>query len=265
MKKRLVFDLPTRVFHTLFGMFFISAFIIAKVFEDESRWFAFHSLCGLMLGALVLFRIFWGVVGTRYARLRSFALSPSELVGYFFGLVSGSKKVWAGHNPASSWSALLMWFFTIALVATGTHMASGNKFEALEEIHELIANGFMVVTVLHIGGVLLHSFRHGDAIAMSMLTGNKSDVAAGEAISASKPGWAVVLLAFVALFVGYLLMNLNSQSGVLQIFGTQFELFESEGEEGMEHGGSETEESESNEHRKTDSGHDEEGHEQDVD
>lgn len=106
-----------RVFFTLFLVFFfVVAFVIANSFEDEVLWFAVHSLFGLMLGALLFIRVVWGVLGTRYARFNSFVLNPSQLVGYFTGILSGSKRIWAGHNPASSWSALLMWIFTVGLI-----------------------------------------------------------------------------------------------------------------------------------------------------
>ena len=36
MNKRLVYDLPMRVFHGIFAVLFIVAFLIAKAVDDES-------------------------------------------------------------------------------------------------------------------------------------------------------------------------------------------------------------------------------------
>jgi cytochrome b len=232
MQKTLVYDFPTRLFHLFFGTFFIIAFIIAKNFRDDSPWFAFHSLCGFMVGGLVVVRVLWGLFGTRHARFTGFSLRPSEIFVYFGGILTGSKRIWAGHNPASSWSALLMFVFALLLVATGTQMTSGSEVAALKDVHELIAHGFMVVTVLHIAGVILHSFRHRDAIALSMVTGKKEGVAASEGISGSKPGWALVLLAVMAAFGFYLYGNYDAQKGTLHLFGMQLQLLEVEEGEG---------------------------------
>lgn len=39
MKKKAVYDLPTRLFHWLFALLFLIAFIIAKTIDDESSLF----------------------------------------------------------------------------------------------------------------------------------------------------------------------------------------------------------------------------------
>ncbi len=49
MKKDLVYDLPTRLFHWLFAGLFLTGFVITKVIDNESSWFDYHSLAGLTL------------------------------------------------------------------------------------------------------------------------------------------------------------------------------------------------------------------------
>lgn len=92
------------------------------------------------------------------------------------------------------------------------------------------------MTVFHIGGVLLHSFRHRDAIALSMISGKKAGVAETEAISQSKPGLAVLFLVLVTAFGGYLWANFDLSKGTVQLFGTQLQLGEMEGGESESHG-----------------------------
>ncbi|MCB0351784.1 MAG: cytochrome b, partial [Bdellovibrionales bacterium] len=74
MKKQLVYDLPLRIFHFLFATIFISTFLITKLVDDESIIFTYHMLAGFVLGFIVLLRIIWGAVGTKYSRFTSFAL-----------------------------------------------------------------------------------------------------------------------------------------------------------------------------------------------
>ncbi len=161
MRNQLVYDLPTRIFHWLFAGLFVTAFLIAKTVDDESPTFSYHMLAGLLLGFTVLLRILWGVVGTKYSKFSSFALHPKSLVAYFSGILSGDKRRWAGHNPASSWATIAMLCFALGLGLTGYLMASGQK-ETFEDFHELLANGFLVTVLMHIAGVVLHALRRRD-------------------------------------------------------------------------------------------------------
>lgn len=231
MKKQLVYDLPTRIFHWLFAGLFIAAFLIAKTIDDDSPVFSYHMLAGLMLGFLVILRLVWGLFGSKYAKFSSFALHPGELLSYFKGIVSGDKKKWPGHNPASSWAALAMMGFALGLGITGYLMASGQK-ESFEDLHELLANGFLVVVLLHIAGVLLHALRHRDGIALSMIHGQKNQVTPEAGISSTGTGVALLLIVLLSAFSMYLAKNFNSQTRILNFFGTSLELGESEENEG---------------------------------
>lgn len=231
--RRMVYDIPTRLFHWFFAGLFITAFLIAKTIDDESPVFSYHMLAGFLLSFIVLLRIIWGFVGTRYARFNSFALNPKDLVNYFTGIISGSKLKWSGHNPASSWAGLVMMVLALSLGTTGYLMANGQK-ETFEDVHELLANGFLVVVLMHIAGVILHMLRHRDALALSMIVGTKSDVPEQEAISNSKPAVALLFVGLVTTFAVHLASNFDMQKRTLNFFGTTLQLGETEEEEKSE-------------------------------
>jgi cytochrome b len=226
MRQRLVYDLPTRLFHWLFAGLFLTGFIIAKTIDDESFWFNYHSLAGLTLGFLVLLRILWGVLGTKHARFSGFALNPLELVSYFKGIFSGEKKRWAGHNPASSWAGIVMMLLALGLATTGYLMTSGPNKETFEDVHELLANGFIVVVILHVAGIILHTIRHKEMIGLSMIDGKKADVAIDQTISSSRPAIGILLVGFVVAFGLHLYKNYDNQTRTLQFFGTTLQLSE---------------------------------------
>lgn len=227
MRNQIVYDLPTRVFHWLFAGLFVTAFLIAKTVDDESPIFSYHMLAGLILGFTVLLRILWGVVGTKYSKFASFALRPKDLVAYFSGILSGDKQKWVGHNPASSWVTIAMLCFALGLGLTGYLMASGQK-ETFEDIHELLANGFLVTVLMHIAGVVLHALRHRDGIAMTMIDGKKKDVPVAEVISNSRSGTALLFVGLVLIFATYLASNFDSLNRTLRFFGTNLQLGENE-------------------------------------
>jgi cytochrome b len=230
MRQALVYDWPTRIFHWLFAGLFLAAFLIGKNVDDESPIFSIHMLLGLSLGFLTVLRLVWGFIGSRHARFSGFELRPAQLASYIKGVISGTSERWAGHNPASSWAALSMIGLGLGLAVSGYMMATGWK-EELEDIHELLANGFILVVALHVAGVIFHTLRHKDGIGFSMLNGKKTGVRDGESIS-SAHGWAGVALTLAMLVFGsYLYKGYNSQMQTLQFFGQSLELGESEEDE----------------------------------
>lgn len=234
MRRQLVYDLPTRLFHWLFAALFLSGFIIAKSIDDDSPWFNYHSLAGLTLGFLVLLRILWGLFGTKHARFSGFALKPMELIGYFKGIFAGEKRRWAGHNPASSWAGLVMMVMALGLAGTGYLMTSGPNKETFEDAHELLANGFIVIVVLHVAGIALHTIRHQEMIGLSMIDGKKEDVAIVQAIPSSKSVIGILLLGLILAFGLHLFKNYDKQNRRLNFFGTKLQLSESEENEGAQ-------------------------------
>lgn len=233
MRNQLVYDLPLRLFHWIFAALFIAAFLIAKTVDDESAAFSYHMLAGLLLGFVISLRVVWGIVGTRHSRFSDFALHPRDLVAYFSGILSGDKRKWSGHNPASSWATLLMFALAFSLGLTGYLMASGLK-ETFEDVHELLANGFLVVVLMHITGVVLHAIRHRDGIALSMIDGAKEGPAPGEVIANPRSMIAVLFFGLVATFAIYLASNFDGQNRTLNFFGTHLQMGENKGDEGAD-------------------------------
>lgn len=225
MRKTLIYDLPTRLFHWLFAGFFLTSFVIAKTVDDESILFSYHMISGLLLGGLVAWRLVWGVIGSQHARFADFSLNPMDLKDYFLGFISGSKKKWSGHNPASSWAAIVMLILAAGLAVTGYLMSTGGK-ETFEDIHELIANAFIVVVGLHVTGIVLHTIRHKDIIGLSMLDGKKDLPDSKDAITSMRPLAAGILVLLVGASAFYLNKNFDTSKGTLNLFGKTLEIGE---------------------------------------
>jgi len=237
MRQNLVYDLPTRIFHWLFAGLFLTGFVIAKTMDDDSPWFNYHSLAGLTLGFVVLLRLIWGIFGTKHARFSGFALKPTDLVNYFKGILTGEKKRWAGHNPASSWAGIVMMLMALGLAITGYLMTSGPNKETYEDVHELLANGFIIVVVLHIAGIVLHTIRHKEMIGLSMIDGKKADVTSDQTIPSAQSGFGILLIGLVVVFGLNLYKNYDSSTKSLKFFGTTLQLSENEGNEKAEEKG----------------------------
>ncbi len=225
-----IYDLPTRVFHWCFATLFVAAYAIANIVDDESSRFAWHMLAGAMLGVAVLVRLVWGVVGTRHARLSDLALDPRQLAAYLKAVVAGGGRRWVGHNPASSWAALSMMALALALGASGVAMAAGSAPEWVEEAHELMANAFLAIALLHVAGLLVHGLRHRDALPLSMLSGRKRDLPAGTSDVPARGAIALLVLALVAGTGVQLSRLYDPNSGTLDLFGARLALSENQRE-----------------------------------
>lgn len=229
-KKIQAYDLPTRIFHWAFAGLFIIAFAIAKIMDDDSSLYSYHMLAGIFMSFLVFLRIIWGLLGSRYARFSSFRLSPTELINYFKSILSSKSKRYLGHNPASSYAAIIMFIFTIGLAVTGILMSKGINKHFFEEVHELCANGFMVMVIFHVVGVLYHQVKHQDGMIFSMLNGKKEEVEHSGPIETNHNIVSIILITLMISFAISLKNNYNPNTSVLNIFGTQLKL--GEGEEG---------------------------------
>ena len=226
-----VYDWPTRVFHWVFAASFVTAFTIANLVDDEVAAFSFHMLAGLVLGAAIVLRLVWSLVGTRHARFTDLSLSPRRLFAYLRAVLSGRGEPTAGHNPASSWAAVAMVLLGAGLVTTGLMPATGTGGGAPEDVHELLANAFLVVVLLHIAGVVLHGLQRRDGLAASMVTGRK---ALDDATHGDVRAHGLVGALFVVLLGGWLatlVVNHDAQAGTLTLFGQTLALGE-----GGEHG-----------------------------
>lgn len=231
MRHVLVYDLPTRLFHWLFAGFFITAFAISNLVDDDSARFSLHMLAGLGMVFVVLLRLAWSLVGTRHARLSDLNLNPMNLLAYFKGMATGSSARRLGHNPASSWAAVAMVCLALGLGTTGWLMATGGESDAIEEMHELMANAFFVVVLLHVAGVVAHVLRHRDGLQTTMITGRKQALASDEPAVRSMRLAGASFIMLTGLFMGYLVQQYDARSRTLDLFGTTLQLGENESED----------------------------------
>jgi len=218
-----VYDWPVRFFHWIFAALFVSAFFIAQTFDDDSLQYPYHMMLGFTLAFVVLLRIAWGLIGTKYARFNSFELKPKALIQYMKDLLKKPGKIFIGHNPASSWAAIVMMVCSLGLAATGYLMVHGQK-ENFEEVHELFANLFLISAIGHVAGVIYHTIRHKDPIGLSMINGKKNTEMA---VTGIKNNYLVIGLAFVVLAGGFglhLFKNFDTTTQTLTVFGSSHQL-----------------------------------------
>jgi len=192
MQRILVWDWPTRIGHWLMA----TAFLIAYLTGESETWRLVHVMAGGALAGLVVFRVLWGVVGTRHARFTSFVRTPAEAWRYLMALADGRAPHHAGHNPAGGYAILALLLLGLLAAASGWPVYQDIGGEWLEEAHEAVVNLMLLVVGLHLAGVAVGSLAHGENLPRTMLTGHKHGLA-GEAITGARL-WAVPILLFAA-------------------------------------------------------------------
>jgi len=169
IRRILVWDMPTRVFHWLQALSFGVAYLTA--FSERLR--NYHVALGYILLGLLVFRLLWGFIGTRYARFRSFLFNPGEIVAYLLTMVKGKPVNYLGHNPAGSVTVWLLLALGIFIGVTGVLALQDDASDVVVDMHGVATNVMLGVILLHLIGVLMSSILNRENLVRSMFTGFK--------------------------------------------------------------------------------------------
>jgi cytochrome b len=163
-----VWDPFVRLFHWSLVALFAATYLTGEELGTLHEWL------GYAIVALLVVRIVWGFVGSEHARFRDFVYSPQTVIGYARDALTLRAKRYLGHNPVGGVMVLLMMVGLLVTCGTGWLLSTGaGDHHALEEVHEVAANGMLVLIGLHVAGVLLSSLEHGENLVRSMVTGFK--------------------------------------------------------------------------------------------
>lgn len=195
IRRILVWDLPTRVFHWLQALSFAGAYLLA--FSERFR--DYHDALGFILLGLLVFRLMWGFDGTGYARFSSFLFKPREIMGYLWAMAKGKPVHYLGHNPAGSVSVWLLLALGLFICVTGVMSLQDDASDQVVDLHGLGTKIMLGVIFLHLAGVLLSSILHRENLVRAMITGYKS-AETGEGIRHAYRWLGVLMVLAVVTF-----------------------------------------------------------------
>ena len=165
----LVWDFPVRVFHWLLVISFAGAWLTSESESQQMIHYAFgYSAC-----AVVLFRIVWGLVGTRYARFTQFIKGPVETIQHIKALLTRHRQSELGHNPAGALVMIALMLFILLIGLTGYWSVKEFLGDFMSEAHEAIASVALWIVIIHIAAAVIMSFLQKENLIKSMVTGKK--------------------------------------------------------------------------------------------
>ena len=165
----LVWDFPVRIFHWLLVISFAGAWLTSE--SDAQRMI--HYAFGYSACALVLFRIVWGIVGTRYARFAQFIKGPTETIDHIKALLIGRHPSELGHNPAGALVMIALMLLVLLIGLTGYLSVKEFLGDFMSEAHEVTANLAIWLVIIHIVAAVVMSFLQRENLIKSMVTGKK--------------------------------------------------------------------------------------------
>lgn len=206
-----VWDLPTRLFHWALVLCFVAAFITVKVGGNAMLW---HQRCGYAIGALLLFRLLWGVVGGYWSRFGQLALGPQRVLGYVGGKPHAQDDV--GHSPTGAWAVLAMLLLLALQVTSGlmsddeiafagplSRFLSGAVVGQATYFHAHIGQYALLGLIgLHLAAVAFYILRLKKSVVRPMVCGDKQLPAPLPRASQDTAGTRLVALGLMALCAG---------------------------------------------------------------
>jgi cytochrome b len=209
-----VWDLPTRVIHWL--IVGLTAFCWWSGKHHELEW---HRYSGYGVLGLLIFRIYWGFLGSGTARFSHFLRSPAVVLRYGRSLLHKSRDDTFGHNPMGGWSVVALVLVLVVITATGlfsvdvdgiesgplSDMVSFGFGRSMAAIHHWGVDALLWLVALHLLAIVFYFVRFRSNLIGPMISGNKLVASSDRHVVVRTSIWRVLVGLAVASVVTYAL------------------------------------------------------------
>jgi cytochrome b len=146
-----------------------------------------HRWNGYTILVLVIFRLFWGFVGSSTSRFTAFVTWPWDALRYALSSANGTARPYLGHNPLGTWMILAL---LAALVVQGglglfalehngltagplKRLISDATAEKITKLHTQGINVIISLVIVHISANVLYGLIKKEPLIRAMVTGRK--------------------------------------------------------------------------------------------
>jgi cytochrome b len=199
-RARKIWDIPIRAFHWLLVASIAGLWASAEI--GDGAYMQQHIWLGYFTGGLILFRLAWGLIGSRHARFASFLAGPRAFFGYASSLFGKSHVEAPGHNPMGGWMVMALLALVGAQVVTGlfadddivwagpwAHTVSGALSSSMTSWHHTIFTAIQIAVVLHVSAIAYYGFVLRNNLVGPMITGRKAADRIGEETAIAGTPW----------------------------------------------------------------------------
>lgn len=188
-----VWDFPTRAFHWILviamAICVYTSYNFSELYDlgfaGSYSAMALHQYAGVVILALLIFRIVWGIVGATTSRFTNFIKGPSQIIHY----LKRSETVTEGHNPLGALMVIALILVLLAQVITGlfledntymftnaplANMIKGPLRGTLLSIHAEGRTILLILIGLHIAAVFIYLIVKRQNLIRTMITGTRS-------------------------------------------------------------------------------------------
>jgi len=207
-----LWDLPTRIFHWMLAGLILTAWLTA------GRQWAWHRWSGYAVLGLIVFRLYWGLVGGSTARFVNFVKGPRATLAYLRALPGREAKDSPGHNPLGALSMVALLVLIPLQAGLGLFAVDIDGLESgplsylvdfdtgrlCAEWHELSFRVLQGLIALHLAAVAFYLIYKRQNLVAAMITGRGRF--SGEAPQVRfAPAWRAAVGVMLAVAVAYVL------------------------------------------------------------
>ena len=165
-----VWDLPLRLWHWSLAFCVLLAWFTPTVYDRV------HRIAGYTVIALLVFRVIWGFLGSRYSRFRMLWVRLRAAPNYLWNLRRGMTGRYIGLNPAGT-AMLVALLVSLAISAvTGAMQVTVTFFGVwwAEDTHAYSSDAAIILVVLHVVGAIAMGILQRENLVRAMFTGRKN-------------------------------------------------------------------------------------------
>ena len=207
LRRALVWDLPTRLFHWLLAGAIVGAYWTGEFGGFDKTW---HMRFGYAVLALVVFRILWGLFGSRTARFASFLRGPGTVWAYLRTFGSRHAHPTDTHNPMGALSVIALLLAVLAQAGSGLFadddiltqgplngLISSGVDNLASRTHGLAVWFIIALIVLHLAVIAYYRIYKRENLVTAMVTGRR-DLPPGLGMERPASLWLAGLFAAIS-------------------------------------------------------------------
>lgn len=167
-KKSILWPMSIRLIHWSLAL---SILLNQFILEDGDPP---HRYVGYLAVLIVFLRFYRGVKDNTFANFKHFPMGISHQIKFLKNILKRDSS-YEGHNPPASLIYFAIWSSVILLGISGWMLGLDAFWgdERVEEIHELLSDGLLVLTLIHLTGIIFDSLKFKRKTWMGMISGRR--------------------------------------------------------------------------------------------